>query len=367
MEGSKLSREIIALIPAYEPTRQLLWIVEKLVSKNVITVVVNDGSNSSFDQVFQETAQYATVLNYEKNCGKGYALRTGLQYIKDHYHQPSIVVTLDADGQHSVKDTIMIAEAAMEHPESLTIGARSFTGNVPKRSRFGNSITREVYRLFTGVNIHDTQTGLRAFGSECIPFLLSIQGDRYEYEMNILFECAHRKIPIYEKEIETIYVDNNEGSHFRSVKDSVRIYGNIVKFAASSFLGFLIDYILYSILVTLFESYHSSSYLLAANIIARVVSASVNFIVNKRVVFKNQEQTLRTGIQYFLLACCILIGNTILLSILVSILGMNEYFAKVLTEITFFTISWLVQKHVIFHASTHSKKKREGRTYEKID
>ena len=97
------------------------------------------------------------------------------------------------------------------------------------------------------MKVHDTQTGLRAFRTELIPVLRDIPGERYEYEMNVLLRFARDKIRILEHEIETIYIDNNAQSHFDTVKDSVRIYKEIFKFSAFSFVGFLVDYSLYNV------------------------------------------------------------------------------------------------------------------------
>lgn len=343
-----MRRKTFALIPAFEPTMELVKLVKELVEHNFTIVVVDDGSKHEFQPVFDDVAKYGTVLHQEGNQGKGCALKTGMRYINEQRKEPGLIVTLDADGQHTVADALKVIRAAGEQPEALTIGSRSFSGNVPKRSQFGNSLTRKVYALFTGVKVQDTQTGLRAFGSEMIPYFIGIEGSRYEYEMNVLMECAKDKVPILEQQITTIYLDNNTGSHFRTVRDSIRIYGNIFKFAASSFLGFVVDYLLYSILVIVLGGLQPSFYVPVANVTARIVSASVNFTVNKRFVFKNNDGILKTSIQYFLLAAGIMTCNTVLLSILVSVLGWNKFGAKILTELLFFTMSWIVQKHLIF-------------------
>lgn len=61
-----------------------------------------------------------------------------------------------------------------------------------------------------------------------ITALLSIPGDRYEYEMNILLKCRELKIPLKEIPIRTVYIDDNASSHFDAVKDSMRIYKEIL-------------------------------------------------------------------------------------------------------------------------------------------
>lgn len=348
----------IAVIPAYEPEAVIIRLVKSLCENEYTVIVVDDGSGEKFREIFSIVSEYATVLTYEVNKGKGRALKTALQYIKDSDLPHGIIVTLDADGQHTIKDTVMITEEAARHPDSLTIGGRQFEGKVPLRSRFGNSMTRLVYTISTGIKVHDTQTGLRAFGCGLIPFMLSCSGERYEYEMNVLLECSHNHIKIYEKKIATIYENNNSGSHFNALKDSFRIYSIILKFAASSFVGFLVDYLVYGILTIALSGLGTVS-IPIANITARIFSSTVNFSLNKKLVFKNNDSLIKTAVQYFTLAVLILIGNTLFLSLLVNVLGIHSFVAKILTEIVFFGISWTVQRFLIFRKAPTNHKSSE--------
>lgn len=339
---------LLALIPAYEPSRLLPKLVNELKQNGFIVVVVDDGSGSTYQALFEETANFATVIAHPANQGKGRALKTGLSYIRKTYLQPAAIVTLDADGQHSVADTMRVCQMAAQQSNTLVLGCRAFSGNVPCKSRFGNSITRLVYKLATGHCVSDTQTGLRAFATELIPLLCSIPGDRYEYEMNVLLACARRGIAMKEVPIETIYYDNNSASHFLAVSDSVRIYREILKFAASSLTGFLVDYSLYGLLVVLTQGLGSGLSIPLSNVTARIVSASVNYTINKRLVFQSKTGVAKSAVQYAALAACILAGNTMLLSVLVNDAGMNRFAAKLLTEFTVFTASWFAQKCFIF-------------------
>jgi len=347
----------IALIPAYEPADELLNLVIKLSDAHFKVVVVDDGSGENYRRIFSAAKRFADVIIHEKNMGKGSAIKTGLSYIKRHCAENAAVVTLDADGQHSVADAIKVCEAADANKGSLVLGCRRFCGDVPKRSRFGNSVTRFVYRAVTGISVSDTQTGLRAFDTNLIPFMLDVEGDRYEYEMNVLLKCSKKKIPISEVEIATIYFDNNEGSHFSTLRDSFIIYRDILKFAASSLTGFAVDYGVYSIMAASTAGLGSALSVPASNITARIVSSTVNYTLNRRFVFNSKENVTKTAAQYFALAACILAGNTALLSFFVNSFGVNEYAAKILTEIIFFSLSWVVQKCFIF-----GKKPEAGET-----
>lgn len=118
-----------------------------------------------------------------------------------------------------------------------------------------------------------------------------------------------------------------------------------IKFAASSFMGFLIDYILFCSLSLIFPD--KKIYILLANIIARIISAACNYMANCLFVF-NEKQRLWSALSYFLLAVFILFMNNIVLLIYSGIPGLSLYIAKILTELTLFIASYLIQKKFIF-------------------
>lgn len=352
----------IALIPAYEPEQILPDLVKEAADHGFAAVVVNDGSSLQTAWLFRHAARYGIVLNHPQNRGKGCALKTGLDYIRKHFPPGYVVVTMDADGQHTVADAERVCRAAQQSPDRLILGSRRLKGSVPLRSRFGNGVTRWVYRLTTGLRLHDTQTGLRAFSSRLVPEMLEIPGERYEYEMNVLLACPRRHIPIEEVEIETIYLNGNEASHFDTLRDSYRIYKEILKFSAASFASFLVDFSLYSLLSVATAGLSDALSLTVSNVGARIVSGCVNYTLNRRLVFESKAHVGRSALQYLLLAGAILLGNTLVLNLLADTLGMNRYAAKLLTELAFFLLSWAVQRSVIFrkgsggpeHAAQHA-------------
>lgn len=346
----------IALIPAYQPTEQLLLLLQEAKSEGFQIIVVDDGSDKSLHEIFASVTWFGTVLHHEQNIGKGQAIKTGLSYIQDHFPADCIIVTMDADGQHRVTDAQKVCQAAQDHPDTLVLGSRKLREHVPVRSRFGNTITRLVYQISTGQRVWDTQTGLRAFSARLIPQFLSIPGERYEYEMNVLLTCSRIGIPILEEEIETIYIDGNASSHFDTVKDSWRVYKEILKFSAASLISFLVDYGLYSALTLWTSDLGSTQSILISNVGARIVSASINYTINRKLVFQSKAHVVRSAIQYAALAAGILIGNTIVLSVLADYLGANRYMAKLITELLFFLMSWLVQRKVIFRAGKNAEK-----------
>ncbi len=352
-----MNKNWIALIPAYEPSENILPLLQDLQKSGFQVLLVDDGSSPEKKILFREAMEYATVLAHTRNRGKGAALKTGLHYIRKQYIEECIVVTLDADGQHTVEDAVRAAQEAEAYPQELVLGKRILDKDTPIRSRFGNGITRLIFRISTGSSVYDTQTGLRAFSSDLIPAFYKIEGERYEYEMNVLLYCAKQKIPMREITIETIYLNDNESSHFDTIKDSGRIYKEILKFSGSSFLSFLVDYGLFN----LFALFGVGVTL--ANVIARLISATFNYSMNRKFVFDSEKPVHSSLPRYAALAGCILIGNTFVLRFLVG-LGIPAFIAKILTETAFFVISWLVQRSFIFRGRKNDSGKNEIRSAE---
>lgn len=222
----------VVIIPAYKPDETLVTITDQLWSYGYQIIVIDDGSGEEYQRIFDKVRDVCIVLSYLENRGKGAAIKTALSYIKkemwDSDSDP--IGVMDCDGQHLPEDMLKLLETARRHKKTLVLGVRDIGKKMPLKSRLGNRITRSVFKFITGVNVSDTQTGLRAFGSELIPEFLSVKGERYEYEMNVLMKCAKVKIPVEEVPVNTIYRDkSNSNSHFRGFKDSVRIYKDILK------------------------------------------------------------------------------------------------------------------------------------------
>lgn len=231
---------LVVIIPAYKPDKTLVTITDQLWAYGCQMVVVDDGSGRECQQIFDKVRDICIVLNHSENRGKGAAIKTALSYIKSEMWDSGPVGIMDCDGQHLPEDMLKLLEVAGMHKKTLVLGVRDVGKEMPWKSRLGNQITRAVFKMVSGANVSDTQTGLRAFDTEMIPDLLSVAGERYEYEMNVLMTCAKVKIPIEEVPISTIYQDkNNSNSHFRSFVDSARIYKNILKFTFSSFVKFI--------------------------------------------------------------------------------------------------------------------------------
>lgn len=223
---------MIILIPAYEPDERLVELVRGIdaARPGQSIVVVDDGSGPAYASVFDAVrALGCVVLTHPRNRGKGAALKTGFAHARGA--GADAVVCADCDGQHTLVDIERVAAALTDHPAAMVLGARAFAGDVPLRSRIGNDCTRVLFRLLTGVRLTDTQTGLRAYPAALLEWLLAIPGERFEYELEVLLSSKRDGVAIHEVPIQTIYLEGNESSHFDPIRDSIRVYTPLVRYA----------------------------------------------------------------------------------------------------------------------------------------
>lgn len=332
------------LIPAYNPTEQLVDLTEELSSTNIdAIVIVNDGStDDTHAAIFASISDLpkVTLIEYEKNRGKGAALKTGLIHIQKHV-QTAGVVTADADGQHITKDVLAIGQAIPENPGALILGSRK-VDEMPTKSYLGNSITRFVFRVFFGLDISDTQTGLRGFATGLIDLLLTIPYDRYEFESEMLMVCNRNGVAMVEHPIETIYIANNAASSFNPWVDSTRIYFVLFRYVFASLAAAAVDYAVFFIVFPFNEN------TLLSIFIARAVSLLVNYFLLSTKVFFATGTVRQTFPRYVALVIFSGFLASGLIDLLVSSLNMSVGVAKVLVESTLFMMNFLINRSYIF-------------------
>ncbi|MGX6606597.1 glycosyltransferase family 2 protein [Micromonosporaceae bacterium Da 78-11] len=229
---------MIVLLPVFQPQPRLgKLIAEVLVAApHARVVVVDDGSAPAAAPVLDEAAGLgAVVLRHGTNRGKGVALKTGFRYAADELPGHDVVCA-DADGQHHAEDIVRIAGLVAER-DRMVLGVRRFDGEVPWRSRFGNAVTQALFRAATGRPVTDTQTGLRGYPHTALPWLLTVPGERFEYEMNVLLAAAREGRPIDQEVIPSTYLNDNASSHFGAFSDSARIYWPLLRCAAAALVA----------------------------------------------------------------------------------------------------------------------------------
>lgn len=348
---------IPVIIPAYEPDEKLIELLDRIAAERMSPIVViDDGSvTETAVDVFTRVKSYenVTLLSHAVNLGKGRALKSAFNYCLKEYPEMIGCVTVDSDGQHQIGDMIKCMEALKENPESLILGCRNFDKeNVPGKSRYGNKITCTVMKYLVGLSISDTQTGLRAIPKAFMEQLMNVKGERYEFETNMLLETKSLNIPIIEVPISTIYINDNATSHFNPLKDSVRIYAMFGKFIFSSLSSSVIDLALFSLFCVLLKDTMTGhgliTYITVSTFAARILSATYNFIINYRVVFKSEGAIARTLLKYVILALIQMTLSATFVNLLYSLLGGAEVVIKILVDIILFLLSYFVQREIVY-------------------
>lgn len=348
-------KQITVILPSLNPDDKMPRVIEGLLQEGFTDIVlVNDGSDADHLVYFEKAAQHpeVTVLTHEVNKGKGRGLKTAFAYVAENRPDSIGVVTVDGDGQHTPSDIRACAEKMKENGK-VVLGCRDFSGkDVPFRSRFGNNSTSLVFRLFCGIKISDTQTGLRAIPAAYLQELCGVKGERFEYETEMLLYFKQTGIPFEEVQIQTVYLEENASSHFRPIRDSLKIYRIILAFMMSSVISFLVDYGIFTVMAFLLDSLLSKKWkLFFATYFARAVSSIVNYTLNKKTVFRNDAPVKKSLIRYYILCIvqvCLSYGIVFLISSVLNAGTWGEILIKPIVDIILFLLSFRIQQTWVF-------------------
>lgn len=361
-----LSKEnCIVIIPMYNPDDKSKLVIDGIIESGFTKiVVVNDGSDAEHQAPFlyAKSKSECTVLVHEVNKGKGRALKTAFEYVLKNEPDAKAVVTVDGDNQHKANDVLKCVSLWSENSDSIILGCRNFSKeDIPLRSRFGNKMTSFVFRFFCGLKISDTQTGLRVIPTKYLELMNEVEGDRYEYETNMLLTMKKKKISYLEQTIETVYIDDNETSHFNPILDSLKIYKVILKFAFGSLGASVIDLLMFTISLYVFNNFYESKIaILLATILARIISSICNCLYNKKVVFKSKSSISKVLVRYYTLCVCQTFLSYVGVAGLTKVFGIGDKeilvtIVKMIVDTTLFFVSYFIQKGWVYKEDDKAK------------
>lgn len=236
-------KQIPIIIPSYEPDIRLLDLLRDLKSYGFTKIIfVNDGSSPKFNFIFEIAKNNSNVeiLYHQENLGKGAALKTAFDYCIKNIKNLGGCITADSDGQHSPSSINNCILALINNPQNLIMGVRDFhKSGIPKKSIIGNLLTNKIINKIYGKNLTDTQTGLRGLPSDFMKLCTQLEGNRFEFEMEMLTLALEKNIQITEVPIETIYdSERNHSTHFKPIADSIKIYKTLGFFRCLKILFF---------------------------------------------------------------------------------------------------------------------------------
>lgn len=353
-----MNGRIPIIIPAYEPDERLIALAQDLAESGEMIIIVDDGSGLEYAPIFEKCkavlGEKGILLTHPVNRGKGRALKTAFLFVLEHCPDAAGAVTADSDGQHSKAAIDSVGEALRVNPGCLVLGVRSFVGEgIPWKSMFGNKLTVKVLSYVVGIQVSDTQTGLRGIPRDFMKRLVEVKGERFEFETEMLIESAGH-YPIMELPIETIYdSEKNHQTHFDPIADSIRIYrifGRMfLKYIFSSVSACVLDLLCFSVFCFFLKTETSLHYIFASTVLARIVSAVYNYIINYKVVFHSGETVGKSAVKYFMLAAIQMGLSALGVMVGVSILPMiSEVVIKMMVDTVLFFVSYCMQRKYVF-------------------
>lgn len=211
----------VVIIPTYNNAGTVAKVISDVKAFTADVIVVNDGSTDDTRDILA-TIDDIRVIDYPNNKGKGYALKLGLKRAYEWGYRYAI--TIDSDGQHYADDIPTFIESIEQKPDSLLIGARNLTAeNMPSKNTFANRFSNFWYKVETGQELSDTQSGFRLYPLEKLQNIHFITR-RYEFEVEIIVRAAWRGVNVENVPIKVYYPPVEERvSHFRPLYDFTRI------------------------------------------------------------------------------------------------------------------------------------------------
>jgi glycosyltransferase involved in cell wall biosynthesis len=211
------------LIPALNAAHLVGPVVQASLAQLPAVVVIDDGSNDG-TVAAKEGAQ---VLWHAQNLGKGAALRTGFAWALQHDYDA--VITLDADGQHLPSEAGKFLAARAESGADLIIGGRAhhFRFMLPRR-RIANQFSASSISIASGVTVTDSQSGFRLYSATLLRSI-ELHADGFDMESEVIVRAGRRGFRIVTIPIELGFVDGVATSHYKPVKDTLKIAWTVIK------------------------------------------------------------------------------------------------------------------------------------------
>lgn len=356
-------RNYAIIIPVLNPTEKLIDYVKELLDNGAYKIIiVNDGSDKDSETIFSmlSSLERCTVLTHEHTKGKGSALKTAFQYFLKYHRDLVGVITVDADGRYSIEDVCKVAKELQTSNKGIVLGVRDFSKkSVSFLSRVGNKTTSFLFRLLYGSRLRDVQTGLRGIHTNEILKVVALKGERSDYETNMLIHAKKSNAKISEIPIQTNYINHNIDSPYPSIVDSLKVisilFTGLLKYSFITIASGLIDIVSFIVLVSLiFGEYPLHLRLFLSTVIARILSSTFNFYMNRNVVFHSENRLRESIIKYYLLFLGLIFSSYLIVMFMNLILGIHVVLAKIIVDSILGMISFNLQLNWVFNNKTKS-------------
>ncbi|MCR5505416.1 MAG: bifunctional glycosyltransferase family 2/GtrA family protein [Bacilli bacterium] len=351
--------KVALVIPIYEPEENCLCFLKSFKPDDFdYFLIVNDGSSEQYDHIYEEIERQTLfkVVGYRPNKGKGHALKYGFKYLMDLDKDIKYFVTADGDGQHAYDDILHVKNVTMANPQALVLGSRVFDKKaMPRKSWMGNRISSLKFKILTKQTIRDTQTGLRGIPYPLFDLAINTEGNRYDYE-NYFLEEAVKEAELIQIDIASIYINDNKGSHFRPVRDSLIINKAVVLYALVSLMSWGLDLGLFHLLSNFVFTSSAVSQVYLSTLLARVTSGFFNFLFLFLFVFDKREKFSKKLMKYSVVFV-INLGLSATLTYAFKSLPTSLTFVKFVVDMVISIINYFVNRLWVFTSKKMRKKK----------
>ncbi|HEY3186716.1 MAG TPA: glycosyltransferase family 2 protein, partial [Solirubrobacteraceae bacterium] len=214
---AETASSILIVVPAFDEADTIGGVVRRA-RRHGPVLVVDDGSTDLTP--IRARAAGADVVAHGRRRGKGAALRTGLEVARRRC--ATLVITLDADGQHDADEIPLLLDAARRHARSIVIGGRLRLAHTMPRARLNACRTAGFFiDWLTGSSIGDTQSGFRCWPLSMLDDV-DLRRDGFVLETELLVAGARAGFALVEVETRTLPPPVRP-SRFRPVRDGAAI------------------------------------------------------------------------------------------------------------------------------------------------
>lgn len=256
----------------------------------------------------------------------------------------------DASGSFNVSHILEVSDTLWVHPDSLVIGARRYRDKGPLRGRLNDTLFRYVFAFASGAKLRDPRSGCALFPSDgsrsCWTARARERNTMCRYcwaaskTMSRFWRCRWKR----------------PGRTVRRTAVAAAVHPRIFRplsIHGVAVLSFLVDYFLFRLFYRVlsgvdFSAFVGISAVRICNVIARMLSSTLNFTLNRQLVFKDKGNLLASALKYYAVVVLILLVNTCLLMFLNEFCGIPAQIAKLITEAVLFTASLLLQRIFVF-------------------